>query len=547
MQRVLRRGILQAKLIVNQPGDVFEQEADRIAESANCGASCGSAKNMVPMVSIQGAGPDDKSKDAPKGGSTPDQSKAGDQAGDKTPDGLSLGPTDPKKAFCLKPDSFTVKTGLVTRKNFAQGVHIIEFEGRDEGSVGGKTCSCACGVYRQWISGTAEMIAPAAIAQASDQLKQDLQKKGITKAPTPQEALQKARDSAPKVNRINSCTIQIPLNKDSLSEESTTCIRRNNDACKWLFRDQPGPNIELSDGMYVNVQLGFKYEVWDACQGKSLDSKQKKLSIEGSKDPRPVTWLNSAPTSTPSQSPQPSASPSSTPAQPVQHGAANSNAPVPAPSVANKALAAPVSNAWDHLPEPARAVLQHSFDSRDASQCGNSKNPEWMWCGSSAAESFNQLKPAAQSAFLSVYEALVEKGLWDSIARVGGDYSGATRGIEANSTSNSELRRRLTFDSRFCEDSKLTGMLHKSRSWREIAEGKEGLHIEVDAPRIRVHLDRFGPVEGKDKEGYCRISMPNVAQHLFWDVVGLHGVKVFPPPNDQTEKGDVQPVLQVPF
>jgi hypothetical protein len=33
MQRVLRRGILQAKLIVNQPGDVFEQEADRVAEA----------------------------------------------------------------------------------------------------------------------------------------------------------------------------------------------------------------------------------------------------------------------------------------------------------------------------------------------------------------------------------------------------------------------------------------------------------------------------------------------------------------------------------
>src|SRR5437763_8441645 len=33
MQRLLRGGILQRKLTINQPGDVFEQEADRVAEA----------------------------------------------------------------------------------------------------------------------------------------------------------------------------------------------------------------------------------------------------------------------------------------------------------------------------------------------------------------------------------------------------------------------------------------------------------------------------------------------------------------------------------
>lgn len=33
MQRLIRRGVLQAKLTVNQPGDVFEREADRVADA----------------------------------------------------------------------------------------------------------------------------------------------------------------------------------------------------------------------------------------------------------------------------------------------------------------------------------------------------------------------------------------------------------------------------------------------------------------------------------------------------------------------------------
>src|SRR6266851_7136 len=33
LQRLLGRGVLQTKLTVNQPGDVYEQEADRVADA----------------------------------------------------------------------------------------------------------------------------------------------------------------------------------------------------------------------------------------------------------------------------------------------------------------------------------------------------------------------------------------------------------------------------------------------------------------------------------------------------------------------------------
>ena len=32
VQQLLRSGVIQAKLTVNEPGDIYEQEADRIAE-----------------------------------------------------------------------------------------------------------------------------------------------------------------------------------------------------------------------------------------------------------------------------------------------------------------------------------------------------------------------------------------------------------------------------------------------------------------------------------------------------------------------------------
>jgi hypothetical protein len=49
MQRFLRQGILQAKLTVNQPGDAFEQEADRVANAVmSTGASLNSAAAEGP-------------------------------------------------------------------------------------------------------------------------------------------------------------------------------------------------------------------------------------------------------------------------------------------------------------------------------------------------------------------------------------------------------------------------------------------------------------------------------------------------------------------
>jgi outer membrane protein OmpA-like peptidoglycan-associated protein len=45
-QRLLREGVVQAKLTVNQPGDRFEQEADRVAEAVMCMPDPSNAENV---------------------------------------------------------------------------------------------------------------------------------------------------------------------------------------------------------------------------------------------------------------------------------------------------------------------------------------------------------------------------------------------------------------------------------------------------------------------------------------------------------------------
>src|SRR5215469_14060522 len=51
MQRALKSGFLQAKLTVNQPGDIYEQEADRVADTVmrSADASSSSALKLTPL------------------------------------------------------------------------------------------------------------------------------------------------------------------------------------------------------------------------------------------------------------------------------------------------------------------------------------------------------------------------------------------------------------------------------------------------------------------------------------------------------------------
>jgi hypothetical protein len=235
---------------------------------------------------IQFGGTDDKDKNAaPAATKTPSASQTKKST---TPDGFDLGPTDPKKAFCLKANSFDVKTSVHNNTHsVATGAQVIKFEGLDTGKSSGKTCDCGCGTYRHWISGFVQVIGPIALAKA----KADLVQKSKQASPSPQAIMEYAIAHTPKIVDFSSCQHPLKLDETKFTEEYTACIGDNDPAsCKWRYGDGPGATGGLRDGLYVNLRQPFKYEIWDSCQGKSIATKQATLTVQGDKPPRSITW-----------------------------------------------------------------------------------------------------------------------------------------------------------------------------------------------------------------------------------------------------------------
>ncbi len=176
----------------------------------------------------------------------------------QTPEGVGLGPTDTSKKFCMKPGSFTATTGInqnTTAK--AEGRQDIYFEGVNSGTEDGKTCSCDCGLYRHHVRGYYRS------GSATD----------------------------PKHYDVTSCGHALTLDETTFSEEWTSCIGDlDPDPCKWHYADAPG--WDVSEGNYIELKEGFRYEVWDRCQGKSVAADGRTVTLSGDKSPRAITWTS---------------------------------------------------------------------------------------------------------------------------------------------------------------------------------------------------------------------------------------------------------------
>jgi len=184
-----------------------------------------------------------------------------------------------------------VTTGRAADKDLAQGAHIVEFEGADEGHQKGKDCSCSCGLYRQWISGYTKFVGDAERKQAESELIQIFQQKGIKSAPSPPAIMGHAVGKAPKNYVINSCKHSLTLKEDALTEEWTSCLAKTKGrGCISKFADQPGPESKLKDGDYVKANFSLRFEIWDTCLGKPVLQRDALLTIEGDKGPRRVNY-----------------------------------------------------------------------------------------------------------------------------------------------------------------------------------------------------------------------------------------------------------------
>lgn len=203
-------------------------------------------------------------------------------------------------------------------------------------------------------------------------------------------------------------------------------------------------------------------------------------------------------------------------------------------------------SAWDELPAEARNVLQHSFDASDRSRCNKPKNPEWIWCGQTAADSFNHLAPARQAAFRALYQALQAEGLWGVVDRVAEVQVENDRGISGTTKDNNRLILRLIENSHFCADTPIGGALHKGeKTWRQVVASAEGLHVGAGGKnQFSAHLDDLAPVAGREKDGQCRYSYRDLLPHLSSDVLGLKNIDFFPRPVEEPQPGEVQPIIR---
>jgi hypothetical protein len=209
-----------------------------------------------------------------------------------TPEGTSLGPTNRAKTFCLKADTFNVTTGIHKNSaSAAQGSQIIKFEGLNTGKRDNKDCSCDCGLYRHWISGFLQAVGPDQVSRAREELVEERRKANTPGNPTAQEVLNRASANTPKVYSLKSCGHPITIQEGAFTEERISCIGdKNTDRCKWEYGDGPGADGGLRDGIYIHVNHPFQYEIWDSCQGKSVQKKQATVEIKGDTSPRSITW-----------------------------------------------------------------------------------------------------------------------------------------------------------------------------------------------------------------------------------------------------------------
>jgi len=345
-QQLLHSALIQATPAPGQSAVPLEHQSDRVRESP--AFSFGSPVTHLgdSKLSVHGTGPGDTSKTPATSNTAAQPGSPNKTARSTTPEGIDIGPTDLKRVYCLKPGSFKVQTGRVPDKNFAKGTHIIEFEGLKDGKSDGKPCSCECGLYRQWISGTIEVIAPKDTAESRAQLTKEMQKKDPKKTPTDDDVRRAAEPKAKKVTDIGSCKHPLALKPNDFTEEAISCTVQSKDPCVKKFIDQPGADGALPEGLYLNIQYAFKYEIWDVCQGKSVQTQNSRLSIEGSQDPRSVIWPQSQSVSpqlhqVPSPTPSTPAPPAAAPAKPVQRSASGAVPAAGDPAIVIAALLTP--------------------------------------------------------------------------------------------------------------------------------------------------------------------------------------------------------------
>ncbi len=259
-----------------------EREADRIADATLSG---GQARTGTSPLSLQRdideSNPVDPTKQNAPGAQTGQAAPGGEASGYRelteqekaaiiggivgqaasTPDGNSLGPSDPAHQGCLGKNFFFARGPDTNTTTTAQGSSVVTAT-LGQPPTDAAACSCGCGLFRQFIRGFARLGSP----------------------------------TAPKLSpfTIGSCRPnRITLSENNFTEEFVNCVTGGvpiGPGCSRRQNDFPGFGGALSEGTFVQVHFVLRYQMWDQCRGQSLGIADHVLDISGSRSPRRITF-----------------------------------------------------------------------------------------------------------------------------------------------------------------------------------------------------------------------------------------------------------------
>ena len=180
------------------------------------------------------------------------------QAG-TTPDGNTLGPTDPTKQCCLGPTRLIWTGGVGTNTATAATgrSRVTAHLGSAPGD--GPNCDCGCGLFRQFIRGF----------------------------------WRTGSATAPKQFDIGSCGNTITMNESTFTEEFEGCNPGGapiSADCDRVYTDAPGFAAGLADGTFIQMHLVLRYQMWDQCRGREVATGDRTLNISGDRSPRTITF-----------------------------------------------------------------------------------------------------------------------------------------------------------------------------------------------------------------------------------------------------------------
>ncbi|MGE3539964.1 MAG: hypothetical protein AB7N91_21330 [Candidatus Tectimicrobiota bacterium] len=240
-----------------------------------CGAQGSSAGECAACRAqrLAGSGQQQRVPSAPRlairaqGPMAPERTSPGDEAavrhvlvvGQSTPDGTTLGPTDPAHRTCLASNRliWTGGAGQNTATAATGRSRVTAHLGSAPGD--GTDCSCGCGLFRQYIRGFWRLGSP----------------------------------TAPKQHDIGSCGHTITISENAWTEEFEACNPGGpplSAACDRVYLDAPGFSAGLADGTFAQVHFDLRYQMWDQCRGRAIATGDRSLRIRGDRSPRSITF-----------------------------------------------------------------------------------------------------------------------------------------------------------------------------------------------------------------------------------------------------------------